>query len=101
MKETIVEVDNWKEKHDENGELIEEYEVNVQMKETNEHKNIGFVISNYAKNVANILDKRNKVTGTQRNIINIVRGLGSYKFEGSIIYLKSMFKGTILNSSET
>ena len=59
------------------------------------------MIPNDGKNVANNLDKRNKVTGTQRNIINKVRGLGSYTFECSILYLKSMIRGTTLNSSET
>ena len=58
-------------------------------------------MSNNASNVPNILDKKGKVTGIQRNIMNIIKGLGSYTFECLLIYIKSMVCGTTLNSSET
>ena len=68
------------------------------MKEANEHKYLGFVISNNASNVPNILDlKKGKVTGIQRNIMNIIKGLGSYTFECLLIYIKSMVRGATLN----
>ena len=70
------------------------------MKEANEPKYMGFVITNNASNVPNILDlKKGKVTGIQRNIMNIIKGLGSYSFECLLIYIKSMAHGTTLNSS--
>ena len=94
-----LEVDSWKADHDKNGDFYETFEGKVKMKEANEHKYLGFVISNNASNVPNILDKKGKVTGIQRNIMNIIKGLGSYTFECLLIYIKSMAHGTTLNSS--
>ena len=71
------------------------------MKEAKEHKYLGFVISDNTSNVPNILDKKGKVAGIHKNIINITKGLGSHTFEGLIIYIKSMIRGTTLNASET
>ena len=49
----------------------------------------------------NILDKTGKVAGIHKNIMNITKGLGSYTFECTLIYLKSMIRGTTLNACET
>ena len=48
------------------------------MKEVMDYEYLGFVISNSASNVPNILDKKGKVKGIQQNIMNITKGLGSY-----------------------
>ena len=101
--ETVIDqdlkVDNWKVSHDINGNFSESYEGKLIMKEVKEHKYLGFVISNTASNVPNILEKKGKVAGIHRNIIT--KGLGSHTFECIIIYIKSMIHGTSLNSSET
>ena len=96
-----LEVDGWKTSHDKYGTFSEEYEGKVIMKETKEHKYLGFVISASASNVPNILEKKGKVAGIQRNIINIINGLGTYTVECLIIYIKSMIRGTTLSSCET
>ena len=96
-----LKVYNWKVSHDKNGVFSEEYAGKVGMKETTEHKYLGFVISSDASNVPNILEKKGKVAGISRNIINITKCLGSYTFECVLIYLKSMIRGTTLNASET
>ena len=51
------------------------------MKEAKENTNLGFVISNTASNVQNILEKKGKVAGSHRNVITITKGLGSHTFE--------------------
>ena len=55
----------------------------------------------FASNVLNILDKKEKVSDIQKNIMKITRGLGTYTFECLLIYMKSMIRGTTLNASET
>ena len=101
--ETVIDqelkVDSWKVSHDRNGNFLESYEGKQIIKEAKEHKYLGFVISNTASNVPNILEKKGKVAGIHRNIIT--KGLGSHTFECIIIYIKSMIHGTSLNSSET
>ena len=97
----VLQVDNWKVSHDKNGHFSENYEGKHAMIKAKEHKYLGFVISDNASNVPNILDKKEKVAGIHRNIINITKGLGSHTFECLIIYIKSMIRGTTLNASET
>ena len=105
ITETVIDqdlqVDHWKVSHDKNGHFAENYEGKYMTKEAKEHKYLGFVISDNASNVPNILDKKGKVAGIHRNIKNITKGLGSHTFECLIIYIKSMICGTTLNASET
>ena len=96
-----IQVDKWDTDHDKMGEFQEEYRGKVLVKEAKEYKYLGFVISSSASNVPNILDKKGKVAGTHKNIMNVTRGLGTYTFECLIIYLKSMIRGTTLNACET
>ena len=56
------------------------------MKNVNDVKYLGFVVSNDAKNVKNILDRRNKSSNTIRNIISMISGLGTYSVESGLIY---------------
>ena len=58
--EQDLEVDSWKADHNKNGDFCETFEGKVKMKEATEHKYLGFVISNNASNVPNILDKKKK-----------------------------------------
>ena len=51
-----LEVDSWKADHDKNGDFYETFEGKVKMKEANEPKYMGFVITNNASNAPNILD---------------------------------------------
>ena len=96
-----IEVDMWVADHDKQGKFHEEYRGKAVIQEAIEYKYLGFVISSSASNVPNFLDKKGKVAGTHKNILNMIRGLASYTFECLIIYLKSMMRGTILNACET
>ena len=96
-----IKVDTWNIDHDQHGNLIEEYGGKVAIEEAKEYKYLGFVISDTASNVPNILDKKGKVSGIHKNIMINTKGLGSYTFECLIIYLKSMMRGTTLNACET
>ena len=40
------------------------------------------------------------MAGIHKNILNITRGLGSYTLECTLIYLKSMIRGTCYNMNE-
>ena len=71
------------------------------MKAAKEIKYLGFVVSEDAKNVKNILARRNKSSNTIRNIINMISGLGTYSVESGIIYLKSLLRSSLLYASET
>ena len=101
MIDQDIEVDSWMVNHDTKGNFSEEYVGKTKMKEAEEYKYLGFVISNSASNVPNILDKKGKVAGIQKNIMNITKGLGSYTFVCLLIYIKSMIRGTTLNASES
>ena len=51
------------------------------MEEVTQLKYLGFIISDDASNVANILDKKNKSIGTIKNIMNIIQGLGTFTIQ--------------------
>ena len=71
------------------------------MEEVKALKYLGFVISDNASNVANILDKKNKSTTTIRNIMNIIQGLGIYTIQNGFIYLNSLLRASLLYAAET
>ena len=52
-------------------------------------------------NMPNILHKRNRSLGTQKLIPKLIKNLGSFTFEGGIIYLQSLLRTSILYGSET
>ena len=75
-----LEVDTWNITYDNDNNLIESEGERKKMEEVKELKYLGFVISDNASNVANILDKKNKSTTTIRNIMNMIQGLGITPF---------------------
>ena len=48
----------------------------------------------------NIIHKRNKCIGTQKQIINLIKPLGPYTFECALIYIKLLIRNSILYASE-
>ena len=62
----VFEVYSWICDHDKQGFFSEEYEGMIAMKEADEYRYLGFVISSSASNVPNILDKKGKVAGTNK-----------------------------------
>ena len=96
-----LEVDSWKITYDKKGNLNESYDGKKEMKEVTEHKYLGFIISSNGSNVADIRSKSKKSIGTIAQIINITKGLGTYTFECTLIYIKSLLRGSTLYASET
>ena len=84
-------------------DIVENYIGQVSIEKTNEHKYLGFVISDKGDNMANIRQLRKKSIGVVRKIINRLNSLHllNYFFESSIILMNSMLRGTILYASDT
>ena len=47
-----------------------------------------------------ILEEKNRALGTQKLIMTLIKGLGSYTFECGLIYLRSILRGSILYGTE-
>ena len=62
---------------------------------------LGHVLSEDGRNMPNILHKKAKSIGTQKLIPKLIKNLGSFTFEGGIIYLQSLLRTSILYGSET
>ena len=52
------------------------------------------------KNTKNILQKRNRAYGTQKQIMQMVNEAGKYTIECGFIYLNSLLRGSILYAAE-
>ena len=111
-KESLNSIDNklknnkWKVEHKEdNGrvQLIETYDGEVPIEETNEQKYLGFILSNTGNNMKNINDKKKKSVYIIRQIFNKLNSLNLRKcyFECTIIFLNVMLHSSILNAAET
>ena len=74
--------------------------IKTKKEEVKEIKYLGVILSQNSTNMPNILSKRNKALGTQKLIMNLVKGLGSYTFECGFIYLRSLLRGSILYGTE-
>ena len=96
-----LKVDNWKIEYDKDENLVETEDKNFPMKAEKEIKYLGFVVSEDAKNVKNILGRRNKSSNTIRNIKSMISGLGTYSLEAGIIYFKSLLRSSLLYAAET
>ena len=57
--------------------------------------------SSDAKNVKNILARRNKSSNTIRRIVSMISGLGTYSLESGSIYVKSLLRSSLLYAAET
>ena len=90
-----LQVDSWDISYDIDDNLIETEGKKIDMLEKNEIKYLGFVISGDAKNVKNITARRNK------NIENMIFGLGTYTVESGTIYFKSLLRSSLLYAAET
>ena len=51
-------------------------------------------------NSENIIHKRNRSIGTQKQIIKLIEPLGSYTFESAIIYIKALIRNSTLYAAE-
>ena len=72
-----LQVDTWNITYHHDDTIIETEGKMYDMMAVNEVKYIGFVVSSDAKNVKNIIARRNKSSNTIRNIISMISGLGT------------------------
>ena len=95
-----LEVDTWKVTFDEEENMTERFDGKKPMEEVKQIKYLGVIISQNGSNMPDIKAKQNKALGTQKMIMNIIKGLGTYTFECGFIYLRSILRGSILYGTE-
>ena len=93
-------VDTWRLVFDQEGNMIEIFDGKKTMKEVTEIKYVGVIISQNVSNMPDIMNKRNRAFGTQKMIMNLVKGLGKYTFECGMIYLCSLLRSSLLYGTE-
>ena len=96
-----LEVDTWNITHNKEGNINESFGGKTQMEEVQDMLYLGVVISCDGNNSKNINHKQNRALGTQKQIMSMVKGLGSYTAECGFIYLNSILRGSILYATET
>ena len=57
-------------------------------------------ISQDGRNMKNIIQRRNKQSGREKMITNLLRPLGKYMFECGLIFLNSLIRSSILYGAE-
>ena len=72
------------------------------MAQTDEQKYLGFVLSSTGDNMANIRATKKKSIGVIRKIMNKLNclKLNKYYFEGAMIFMNSMLRGSILYAAD-
>ena len=87
-----MDVDTWDIKYDEEENMMETEWHKVKMIEVRQLKYFGFVISKDASYVLNISEKKNKLTGIIRSIMNTIKGVGTDTIKNLIIYLNLLLR---------
>ena len=95
-----LKVDTWKLLFDQDENMKEVYDGKKTMEEVKEIKYLGVIILQSGSNMPDIINKRNRAIGTQKLIMNLVKGLGNYTFECGCIYLRSLLRSSILYGTE-
>ena len=62
---------------------------------------LGHVMSQDGSNLPNIIHKKNKSIGTQKQIVKLVEPLALYTFESAVVYIEALLRSSILYASET
>ena len=101
-------VDNWDVEYVDNldtgdYDLVETYEGQVSIEQTEQHRYLGFVISNSGNNMVNIRSIKNKSIGIIKQIFKRLESLNlrRYYFECGMVFMNSMLRSSILYASET
>ena len=97
---TNLQGDTWKSTHNQGGNLVDTFVGKTDMEDVKDIMYLGVAISCDGKNEKNIIHKRNKSFGTQKQIMNMVSKLGKYTIECGFIYVNSLLKGSILYGGE-
>ena len=98
-----LKVDHWiKEFTPEENTLVEYYGGKIDMKQTNEYKYLGFIISSTGYNMANIRKVKHKSISITRQILAKLKSLNlrQYYFECSLILMNAVLRGTILYAGD-
>ena len=99
-EDTELYIDNWSEGHDKDDNLIEKFEGKIMMKNVKEQKYLGFTISEDGSNMKNIIAKEKRAYGIKKQIQFLIKNLGKYTFESSMIYVNSLLRSSILFAAE-
>ena len=102
-----LKVDHWEKEYRENtntGEisLVEYYGGKLEMRQTNEYKYLGFIISSKGDNMANIRKIKQKSFGITRKLLTKIKSLNlkQYYFECAVILINAVLRGTILYATD-
>ena len=102
-----LQVDNWTVEYQDNcktgqADLVEHYDGKVDIGQVQEYTYLGFVVSSKGDNLANIRQLEKKSIGVIRKIFNKLgsMNLQKYYFEGAVILMNTMLRGSILYASE-
>ena len=93
---TNLQVDTRKSTHNKEGNLVDTFVGKTDMEDVKDIMYLGVAISCDRKNEKNIIHKRNKSFGTQKQIMNMVSELGKYTIKCGFIYVNSLLRGSIL-----
>ena len=101
-------VDTWEVNYEENKQtgkvcLVEKFNGQTKIKQTNEQMYLGFVISSTGNNMANINQLKKKSFGVIRKIFNKLNNLNleNYYFECSMIFMNAILRPSILYACES
>ena len=83
--------------------IVQTYSGQLEIGKCQEQKYLGFIVSSFGDNRANILVIRNKSIGTIRKIFTKLNSLNlrKYYFECGLIFMNVMLRSSIVYSSET
>ena len=102
-----LQVDQWKKEYKKNNsaegyEMVEYFDGQADIKQTEQYKYLGFVISSKGDNMANIRNIISKSIGVTRKIHSKLKSLNlkQYYFECSIILMNVLLRGSILYAAE-
>ena len=87
-------VDSWKIKHNPNGSFKEELIGKVKMNQENSLMYLGHMLSNESSNLPNIIHKKNKTIGTQKQILKLVEPLAIYTFDNAVVFVESLLRSS-------
>ena len=95
-------VDKWNISHDKE-QFSENYEGQVLIEQTDEHKYLGFMLSSKGDNMANINYMKRKSHGITRSIFAKLNSLNlkQYYFESAIIMMNAILRSSIYYACET
>ena len=102
-----LQVDNWTVEYQDNrktgeADLVEYYGGKVDIGKVEEYTYLGFVVSSKGDNLVNIRQLEKKSIGVIRKIYNKLgsMNLQQYYFEGAVILMNTMLRGSILYACE-